>query len=99
MAVYKNIDEFKTAVRSMEFINRGEFLRSVKHATIQDTSPFSNEDHTKALPSHKRLASTPRRRIVIVEKASSYAGMQTSGGGEVLGMAMAVKTAKTQSRQ
>ena len=49
MASSRNIEEFKEKVKTLDYINRTEFLFAVKHATIHDTSPWPNTSTTRAV--------------------------------------------------
>ena len=59
MATFSDLQAFKDAIHDSEFLNRHDFLQTVKYSTITNTAPFRDTTSLQALIVAQELAIVP----------------------------------------
>eukprot|EP00973_Karenia_brevis_P020139 2764066-Karenia_brevis.AAC.1 len=72
MAVYSNIDEYKSALQSLSFPNRATFQEAVYYAKIQQLeTPYMDEPTTRAILFCQKFGLVPSQKICPCEGCNS----------------------------
>ena len=63
--IYPTIEEYRLTLAQTEFVNREEFLRVVKHAVVQDPSPYADVPSVRALVFAQEFGLIEREHVCV----------------------------------